>query len=124
MWNNIYKEKANFIKEVETALMADPRSNVEQILYQRHEQGLEIVTVEFIGGGFRRINVTGNSNGANFMEIGRAVYDCLLYTSLDLTWTSVMPMTAEMKLICNDSPRETGAFLLRRYAYINVGKAN
>lgn len=75
MWNNIYKEKENFIKEVETALMADPRSNVEQILYQRNEQGLEIVTVEFIGGGFRKINVTGNSNGANFMEIGRAVYE-------------------------------------------------
>lgn len=75
MWNNIYKEKENFIKEIETALMADPRSCVEQILYQRNEQGIEVVTVEFIGGSCRRINVTGNSNGANFMEIGRAVYE-------------------------------------------------
>lgn len=72
---SIYKKKENFIKEVKTALMADPRSCVEQILYQKNEQGLEIVTVKFIGGGYRRINVTGNSNGANFMEIGRAVYE-------------------------------------------------
>lgn len=72
---NIYKQKENFIKEVKTALKADPRSSVADITYQINEQGLEIVTVEFIGGGSRKINVTGNSNGANFTEIGRAVYE-------------------------------------------------
>lgn len=71
----IYQKKEAFVKWVKLALIADERSNIADITYQRNEQGLEIVTVEFVGGGLRRINVTGNSNGANFMEIGRAVYE-------------------------------------------------
>lgn len=71
----IYQKKEAFVKRVKLALIADERSSVADITYQRNEQGLEIVTVEFVGGGLRRINVTGNSNGANFMEIGRAVYE-------------------------------------------------
>lgn len=71
----IYQKKEAFIEHVKLALIADERSSVADITYQRNEQGLEIVTVEFVGGGLRRINVTGNSNGANYMEIGRAVYE-------------------------------------------------
>ena len=72
---HIYKQKEAFIKRVKLALIADARSNVADITYQRNEQGLETIIVLFKLGGFRRINVTGNSNGANFMEIGRAVYE-------------------------------------------------
>ena len=72
---HMYKQKEAFIKRVKLALIADVRSDVADITYQINAQGLEIITVEFIGSGCRRINVTGNSNGANFMEIGRAVYE-------------------------------------------------
>ena len=72
---HMYKQKEAFIKRVKLALIADARSNVADITYQRNEQGLETIIVLFKLGGFRRINVTGNSNGANFMEIGRAVYE-------------------------------------------------
>ena len=69
----IYQKKEAFVKRVKLALIADERSNIADITYQRNEQGLEIIMVLFKLGGFRRINVTGNSNGANYMEIGRAV---------------------------------------------------
>lgn len=71
----IYQKKEAFVKWVKLALIADERSNIADITYQRNEQGLEIIMVLFKLGGFRRINVTGNSNGANYMEIGRAVYE-------------------------------------------------
>lgn len=77
-WKNmeqIYQKKEAFVTRVKLALIADERSNIADITYQRNEQGLEIIMVLFKLGGFRRINVTGNSNGANFMEIGRAVYE-------------------------------------------------
>ncbi|MBC6678750.1 hypothetical protein [Zhenpiania hominis] len=71
----IYQKKEAFVKRVKLALIADERSSVADITYQRNEQGLETIMVLFKLGGFRRINVTGNSNGANYMEIGRAVYE-------------------------------------------------
>ena len=42
---HIYKQKEAFIKRVKLALIADARSNVADITYQRNEQGLETILV-------------------------------------------------------------------------------
>ena len=68
------EKKKEFLEQVKLALIEDPRSKVADITYQS-DKGREIITVYFIRGGKRRINATCNSNGANFMEVGRAVYE-------------------------------------------------
>ena len=67
------ENKEEFIQRVKLALKADKRSAVEDIKYEKNS-GLEIITVTFMGGHEEKINATHNSNGANFQEIGRAVY--------------------------------------------------
>ena len=43
----IYQKKEAFVKRVKLALIADERSNIADITYQRNEQGLEIIMVLF-----------------------------------------------------------------------------
>lgn len=67
------ENKEEFLQRVKLALKSDKRSAVEDIKYEKNG-GLEIITVVFRGGHEEKINATRNSNGANFKEIGRAVY--------------------------------------------------
>jgi len=67
------ERKEEFIQRVKIAVKSDRRSRVEDIRYEK-EGSMEIITVIFKGGHEEKINVTHNSNGANFKEIGRAVY--------------------------------------------------
>lgn len=67
------EKKGEFIQRVKIALKSDRRSAVEDIKYEK-EGPMEIITVIFRGGHEEKINATHNSNGANFQEIGRAVY--------------------------------------------------
>ena len=70
------EDKQGFVKRVKLALIADPRSNVEDIEYiSNYEKSrLEVVEIKYQGGGNARINVTANSLGAIFREIGAEVY--------------------------------------------------
>lgn len=68
-------EKAAFIAGLESALMADERSNLDCICYEcRLDTHDEVITIIFAGGGEKKILATGNSNGANAKEIIKAVY--------------------------------------------------
>lgn len=67
------EDKRGFVQMVKDVLTTDHRSGVEDITYDK-EGGMEFIYIVFNGGGRVKINVTCNSNGANFMEIGRAVY--------------------------------------------------
>lgn len=67
--------KRDFVRNISTVLAEDPRSGVEYIEYDGDfSGGLEIVTIHYHGGGIARINVTINSSGAIYREIGAEVY--------------------------------------------------
>ena len=71
----IYERKEEFLKRLQLAFKGDPRSNVDCINYHRHFNGYpEVVEVRFISGHKRYINTTGNSNAANYKQVGNAVY--------------------------------------------------
>ena len=64
-----------FVRNISTVLAEDPRSGVEYIEYDGDfPGGLEVVTIHYYGGGVARINVTINSSGAIYREIGAEVY--------------------------------------------------
>lgn len=67
------ENKKGFVQMVKEVLITDHRSGVVDITYEK-EGGMEFIYIYFTGGGKAKINVTCNSNGANFKEIGRAVY--------------------------------------------------
>ena len=72
-------EKIQFIYYLKKALRQDPRAEVEDIIYtpgfgKGDKIVKEIITIYFIGGTRKKINVTANNNNANYEEIGRAVY--------------------------------------------------
>ena len=67
--------KREFVRNISTVLAEDPRSGVEYIEYDENfEGGLEVVTIHYFGGRTARINVTLNSSGAIYREIGAEVY--------------------------------------------------
>ena len=67
--------KREFVRNISTVLAEDPRSGVEYIEYDGDfPGGLEVVTIHYYGGGIARINVTINSSGAIYREIGAEVY--------------------------------------------------
>ena len=65
--------KKEFVHRIKILLKADPRSGVDDIAYEK-EGEMEFIHIVFKGGSRKKINVTYNSNGANYKEIGRAVY--------------------------------------------------
>lgn len=68
------RRKADFVAKLSTVLAEEPRSGVEYIEYDGALGGLEVVTIHYYGGGITRINVTFNSCGAIYREIGAEVY--------------------------------------------------
>ena len=67
--------KRDFVRNISTVLAEEPRSGVEYIEYDGDfAEGLEVVTIHHRGGGIARINVTINSSGAIYKEIGAEVY--------------------------------------------------
>lgn len=69
------RRKADFVAKLSTVLAEEPRSGVEYIEYDGGSGGgFEIVTIHYYGGGITRINVTINSCGAIYKEIGAEVY--------------------------------------------------
>ena len=67
------ENKKEFVTRVKLVLISDPRSHVDDVVYLKTKDG-EFIVITFIGGSRKVINVNCNSNGANFLEIGRAVY--------------------------------------------------
>lgn len=71
----MYSSKEEFIKRLQLAIKFDKRSGIDVINYHRNFQGYpEVVEVVFDTGFKRYINVTGNSNQANYRQIGNAVW--------------------------------------------------
>lgn len=71
----MYIEKENFIRNLENAIIHDKRSGVLKIKYLREFKGYpEVLLIMFVGGGYKYINITSNSNGANMKVITAAVY--------------------------------------------------
>lgn len=71
----MYIEKEIFIRNIENAVIHDPRSEVVKIQYMRNFKGYpEVLMIMFKGGGYKYINITSNSNGANMRVITAAVY--------------------------------------------------
>ena len=73
------EDKAKWTKEISELLKTDERSGVQDIeySYEVNSKGWkkEIVTITYVGGGKRKIDVFGNSLGSIYLEIGREVYD-------------------------------------------------
>ena len=77
-------EKSDFIKRLKMTFKADKRSEVESMNYSVipgfSEDGSkvasyeEVITITFKGGVAINVNVTGESCGAIYKDIGRAVY--------------------------------------------------
>ena len=67
------EEKREFIYALRDALRLDPGSGVRDIEIIA-DKGLEIIVILYRGGRSSRINATGNSGGANALEIIREVY--------------------------------------------------
>lgn len=73
--DEMYKRKYEYIKRLQLAFKLDLRSDVKNLDYHRNFNGCpEVVEIEFNNGHKRYINVTGNSNSANYRQIGNAVY--------------------------------------------------
>lgn len=69
------RRKADFVAKLSAVLAEEPGSGVEYIEYDGGSGGgFEIVTIHYYGGGIARINVTINSCGAIYKEIGAEVY--------------------------------------------------
>lgn len=71
-----YKEKRDFVKALEKAILSDSSSYVKSIDYDYRENELprEIVTITYKNDYSVRINVEINSNGANAQEIIQEIY--------------------------------------------------
>ena len=65
--------KKDFITSLKAAVIADNRSGVENIEYQK-EDGREWIVIRYLGGFERRIHADANSNGMNMLEIAKEVY--------------------------------------------------
>lgn len=65
--------KKDFITSLKAAVIADNRSGVESIEYQK-EDGREWIVIRYLGGFERRIHADANSNGMNMLEIAKEVY--------------------------------------------------
>ena len=74
------KEKACFVRGIETLLSMDKRSMVDSLAYhlEVHDDSGdfydEYIDVIYTNGTTRRLLVTGNSNGANLKAIVMEVY--------------------------------------------------
>lgn len=75
------EEKAGFIRGLEELLRQDKRSGVDSLAYkvELHDDKTgdcydEFIDIIYITGDYRRLLVTGNSNGANLMQIAKEVY--------------------------------------------------
>ena len=68
--------KAEFLKALETALKTDDRSDLESIDYVRDMDNWpeEAVIITYANGHKVFVNVSGNSNGANALEVVKEVY--------------------------------------------------
>lgn len=71
-----YKEKRDFVKALEKAILSDSCSYVKSIDYdyRKNELPREIITITYKNDRTARINVDINSNGANAKEIIAEVY--------------------------------------------------
>lgn len=71
-----YKEKRDFVKALEKAILSDSRSYVKSIDYDYRENELpkEIITITYKNDSKVRINAEINSNGANAEEIIAEIY--------------------------------------------------
>ena len=73
MKKNIYEEKRNYIARLSLLLSADYRSDVESVRYVQEGED-EYAEITFFGGHVVAANITGNSCGAIYKEVGKVVY--------------------------------------------------
>ena len=69
----IQAEKRNYIARLSLLLSSDYRSEVEKVQYAPEGYD-EYVEITFRGGHVVRVDVTADSCGAIYKEIGQAVY--------------------------------------------------
>lgn len=87
-----YKEKRDFVKALEKAILSDSHSYVKSIDYdyRENESPREIVTITYKNDRTVKINVDINSNGANAKEIIAEIYGNgatgRMYTRKELTF--------------------------------------
>ena len=71
----MYRRKEEFLSRLQLTFTFDPRSGVKRLKYHRDFNGYpEVVEIKFDSGYSRYINVTGNSDGANYRQIGNVIY--------------------------------------------------
>ena len=74
------EEKIRFVKGIETLLSMDKRSNVDSLAYkvEFHDESEdfydEYIDIIYRNGNYRRLFVTGYSNGANLKAVAKEVY--------------------------------------------------
>ncbi len=74
------EEKTRFVRGIEALLVTDDRNMVDSLNYRLELQGEdpdvydEYIDIIWTTGNHKRLLVTGNSNGANLMQITREVY--------------------------------------------------
>ena len=73
MSRRTYEDKRNYITRLSLLLTSDYRSEVESVKYVRDGED-EYAEVTFAGGHVVAANISGNSCGAIYKEVGRAVY--------------------------------------------------
>lgn len=68
-----YEDKRNYITRLSLLLTSDYRSDVESVRYVRDGED-EYAEVTFTGGHVVAANISGNSCGAIYKEVGKVVY--------------------------------------------------
>lgn len=73
MSRRTYEEKRNYITRLSLLLTSDYRSDVESVRYVRDGED-EYAEVTFTGGHVVAVNITGDSCGAIYKDVGKVVY--------------------------------------------------
>ena len=69
----VEEEKRNYIARLSLLISSDYRSGVSRIKYTRDLED-EYAEVTYEGGHVVAVNITGDSLGAIYKDVGRAVY--------------------------------------------------
>lgn len=69
----VEEEKRNYIVRLSLLISSDYRSGVEQIKYT-HDKEDEYAEITFEGGHTVAVNITGDSLGAIYKDVGKVVY--------------------------------------------------
>lgn len=69
-----FEDKKEYVRDLGEFIKKDPRSSIEEIAYEVAHGKTEIIKIIYRGGHEALVNVTHNSLGAIFVEVGREIY--------------------------------------------------